>query len=84
MQNCMITFRSVTPAQRAQSLLQRSGTACRLQRTPRNLESQGCGYGLRVPLPNASDALQRLRGAGIDYRKVYLQQEDGHLEELHL
>ncbi len=84
MQNCMITFRSVTPAQRAQSLLQRSGTLCRLQRTPRYLESQGCGYGLRLSLSDAPGALERLRSAGIDYRKVYLQREEGKLEELHL
>ena len=84
MQTCMITFRSVTPAQRAQSLLQRSGTACKLQRTPRHLESQGCGYGLLVALSNVPDALERLRSAGIDYRKVYLQRDEGKLEELHL
>ena len=82
MQWSMITFRSVTPAQRAQAILQRDPISCRIQRTPRYLESQGCGYGLRLPYSNVPTAAQRLRSAGIDYRKVYLQIDDGKLEEL--
>ena len=84
MQWSMITFRSVTPAQRALAFLQREGVSCQIQRTPRYLESQGCGYGLRLPYSVAYDAARRLRSAGIDYRKVYLQMEEGKLEELHL
>ena len=84
MQFCLITFRSVTPAQRAQVLLRREGISCKLQRTPRHLESQGCGYCLRVQASNAHIAIEHLGSAGIDYRKVYLQWEDGRLEELQL
>ena len=84
MQNSMITFRSVTPAQRAQALLRRENISCRIQRTPRYLESQGCGYGLYLPAGSAVEAVELLRSAGIDYRKVYLQLGDGKLEELHL
>ena len=80
----MITFRSVTPAQRALAFLRREGISCQIQRTPRYLESQGCGYGLRLAYDSAYEAVQRLRIAGIDYRKVYLQLGDGKLEELHL
>ena len=84
MQYGLITFRSVTPAQRAQNMLRREGISCALQRTPRYLESQGCGYGLRLPLSEAASGAQRLRRAGIDYRKAYLHWEEGKLEELHL
>lgn len=84
MQFCLITFRSVTPAQRAQAVLRREGISCRLQRTPRHLESQGCGYCVRLQLRHAHTATEHLGGAGIDYRKVYLQWEDGKLEELKL
>ena len=45
---CMITFRSVTPAQRAENLLRKEGIACILQRTPRVLADQGCGYSIRL------------------------------------
>lgn len=84
MQWSIITFRSVTPAQRAQSILQREGFSCRIQRTPRYLESQGCGYGLRMPYSTTADAVEYLRSSGINYRKVYLQTDDGKLEELYL
>ncbi len=84
MQTSLITFRSVTPAQRAHAFLRREGVSCHIQRTPRYLESQGCGYGLRLPYGSAAEAAQLLRSAGIDYRKVYLQPDDGKLEELHL
>ena len=43
-----ITFRSVTFAQRGEQLLQKSGIRAALLRTPKWMESQGCGYSLRI------------------------------------
>ena len=48
MMDCFITFRSVTFAQRGESELKRVGISCNIQRTPRWMEEQGCGYSLRV------------------------------------
>ena len=41
MDTCLITFRSVTPAQRGENLLRREGITCSLQRTPKVLAEQG-------------------------------------------
>lgn len=79
-----ITFRSVTVAQRGERLLDRAGISCTLQRTPRWMEEQGCGYALRLwteDIETAQDLLNRNR---IAMRRVYQQISDGHLEEMHL
>ena len=44
----IITFRSVTFAQRGERLLNRNNHRCILQRTPKWMEQQGCGYSLRI------------------------------------
>lgn len=66
-----ITFRSITLAQRAQKLLQRSGVPTALQRTPRDLEQSGCGYCLRLRPSDRQRATQILTRAGITYRGIY-------------
>ena len=48
MRFCYITFRSVTPAQKGEGVLRRAGVDCTMQRTPRWMEEQGCGYSLRL------------------------------------
>ena len=82
MNHCLITFRSVTPAQRAEALLRRAGIACDLRRTPRWMEEQGCGYSLRLRLQDAQRATELLRGNQLSFRKVYLQKENGAAEEM--
>ena len=71
MDTCIITFRSVTPAQRGESLLQKAGIRCSIQRTPRVLAEQGCGYSLRVSAAQLPMAAEYLRQKGIAYRKTY-------------
>ena len=84
MKNCIITFRSVMPAQRAEETLRRSGVNCTLQRTPRWMEEKGCGYSLRMACSDLMAASMLLRQAGISYRKVYSLTENGTPEELRL
>ena len=81
---CMITFRSVTPAQGGEGLLRRAGVSCTLQRTPRWMEQQGCGYSLRVRHMDAVAAVALLRANEVPFRKVYLKGENGTMEELTL
>lgn len=76
-----ITFRSVTHAQRGERLLQSKGIRAALQRTPRWMEAQGCGYSLRVMTENVEWAVQLLRQNGVPLRKVYSETQDGGLEE---
>lgn len=81
---CFITFRSVTPAQRAERLLRHSGVACHVRRTPRWMEAQGCGYGLQVRFFDAQACVRLLNKAEVPYRKVYLLGQNGAAEELSL
>lgn len=81
MKTCFITFRSVTFGQRGQRLLENAGIHCALQRTPRWMEEQGCGYCLRLRGEDCRGAAQLLRKHQVRFRKIYQQTEDG-LEEV--
>lgn len=79
-----ITFRSVTLAQRGEGVLQKAGVRCSLQRTPRWMEEQGCGYCLRLRTADAGAAAGLLRGGRVVFRKIYIQHPDGNVEEVAL
>ena len=76
-----ITFRSVTFAQRGERALQRGGVFCRLRRTPRWMEEQGCGYCLTVRPEEVGPGVRLLQEEKVPFRKVYLRRENGRLEE---
>lgn len=80
----VITFRSVTPAQRADRVLRGAGLHCHLGRTPRWMEEQGCGYSLRVRFMELEDVVTLLRSHKIAFRKLYLVGDNGELEEVKL
>ena len=75
-----ITFRSVTPAQRAQKLLRQAGIDTILQRTPRWMEERGCGYCLRLHSGEVVAAVTILRDKQVAFSKVYTT-VDGKTEE---
>ena len=79
-----ITFRSVTYAQKAQQILNRNNITCTIQRTPRWMEAQGCGYALRIWAKEPLGAVNLLQTEKIPMRKLYLQRVGGELEELSL
>ena len=79
-----ITVRSVTYGQRAESVLRKGGVSCTLQRTPRWMEEQGCGYCLRLRTDDISLPLRLLRTSQVLFRKVYVQRPDGEVEEVRL
>ena len=72
----LITFRSVTFAQRAQQVLQKTNILCQLQRTPKMLTSRGCGYCLRLWESDVTAAVAVLRNEQIAYGKVFELGED--------
>ncbi len=84
MKNCIITFRSVTPAQRAEEVLRRAGVDCTVQRTPKWMEEKGCGYSVRMQREDIMAAAVLLRQAGIGFRKAYALADSGTPEELRL
>ena len=84
MNQYLITFRSVTYAQPGERSLTRRGISCDVMRTPKWMEEQGCGYGLRLRTANIYKSLDALRQDGILWRKVYAYSRDGRAEELTL
>ena len=80
-QEWLITFRSVTFAQRAQRVLLAGNISCRLQRTPKRLSERGCGYCLRLMGVDMPMAMERLRREQVAYGKLYTLGEDGSVEE---
>ncbi len=84
MRRFFVTFRSVTYAQRGERLLRQAGLGVSLQRTPRQMEERGCGYSLGIQEQEVDQALRLLRQAQVPFRKVYLREGDGNLEEVRL
>ena len=82
MNGYFITFRSVTPAQRGEQLLRRQSFRCILQRTPRWMQENGCGYCLRLTTDRIREVKSLLDGAGLPYRKIYRQNREGNTEEV--
>ena len=64
-----ITFRSVTYAQRGERILKNAGIDCHLRRTPRWMESKGCGYALELEEPRQAAAV--LRENQLTWQKIY-------------
>jgi len=77
-----ITFRSVTFAQRGEKLLSKQNFRVSLLRTPRWMEEQGCGYALKLWSNELSRAVSLLRENRVQLRRIYVQKEDGTLEEV--
>ncbi len=82
MKMCFVTFRSVTPAQKAERLLKSSGVNCTIVRTPKWMEEQGCGYSLRVPQNKLYVSIDLLREKSVPFRKIYLRLDNGTMEEI--
>ena len=81
MKYCMITFRSVTPAQRGEGILKNAAIGVSLRRTPRALQEKGCGYSLRLRCEDLPRALALLGRNGVALQKVYSLTEEGVTEE---
>lgn len=77
----LITFRSVTFAQRGQQALHRAHIECRLHRTPRSLSERGCGYCLRLRGWDAPRAVEVLEQEQIPFGKLYAIMDDGTMQE---
>ena len=82
MRKGFITFRSVTYAQRGESVLKKGRIRCHLQRTPRWMEEQGCGYSLELGLEDLAGASYLLRQNGVPFRRLYRKGEQGDMEEV--
>ena len=82
MKYALVTFRSITLAQKGESVLHKAGYRCNIRRTPRWMEEQGCGYSIQIPYADAQDCVEILRENKMMFRKVYLLRDNGNVEEL--
>jgi hypothetical protein len=77
----LITFRSVTYAQRGEKVLRSGKISCQMQRTPKHLTERGCGYCLRLSETDALKGVMLLRREKLAYEKIYALLEYGRTEE---
>ncbi len=77
----LITFRSVTFAQRGEWLLKTRQIPCQLHRTPKLLSERGCGYCLRLRQRYGEAAAMVLKQSGVPFGKVYLLEAEDEPRE---
>ena len=81
MYESVITFRSLTAAQRAQSACRRRGIAAMLVRAPAGTSPKGCGHALQVAAADAGQVLWILRMEQIPVERVF-RMNGGRAEEV--
>lgn len=79
----LILARSVTYAQRMQSVLNRIGIRSQIFRAPRDLTDLGCAYLVRIRPNDLAAALPALRRARLGPLRIYLQR-GGDFQEVSL
>lgn len=82
MKSYLITFHSITLAQRAERAFEGQEIPCHMRRTPRWMEERGCGYAVEAKLADLQSGLNLLRQQGIPYRKSYRLNGDNTVEEV--
>lgn len=72
----IITFRSITPAQRGMHVLINQKVSCDLRRTPTELESRGCGYALYLQEEVIGRGIAILKENRVSYGSAYRREAD--------
>ena len=78
----LIMCRSLTKAQSSARLLESAGITASVVKAPQELSVAGCGYALRIWASEIEPATALLNERQIPIRRVYLQKNDGVLEEV--
>ena len=76
----LLSFRSLTFAQRAARVLERAGIAGTVSRVPKAASTRGCAYCVIVPARHKERAVAVLASAGLGPERVLLRHPDGTLE----
>lgn len=82
MQYYIIIFRSLTYAQRAAVILEKSGVTASVGRAPQELIKTGCGYGVKVSEKKFQQAMRALDRNSQAYLDVFLVTSDGRYLEV--
>ena len=78
------TFRWFTAAQGGRNVLQQLMMEALVQRAPKNLSVQGCGYVLRVQAEDGVRAAEALRMYGVPFVQIYRCFANGVCQEAEL
>lgn len=76
--------RSVTYAQRAVKLLEKSGIPGTVVKLPQRLSDEGCGYSIRISGQWLDRAKQALADAGFEIKSIYVTDKNGDYKEVRL
>ncbi|MCD7845357.1 MAG: DUF3343 domain-containing protein [Oscillospiraceae bacterium] len=79
----LLTFRSLTYAQRGARVLERAGVTGTLSRLPKSVSTRGCAYCVIVSARNRERAVNLLTAAGLAPERVIQRDENGVLEVGH-
>lgn len=77
----LITFKSVTHAQRGARVLSAGGIVTHLVRPATVLACGSCGYALRMNAIGAYKAVRLLRQSGVPFVKTFYEQAGGEVKE---
>ena len=76
----LLTFRSLTYAQRAARVLERAGVTGTVSRVPKAAAVRGCAYCVIVAARHRDWAVDVLTAAGLGPERVILRHPDGTVE----
>ncbi len=76
----LLTFRSLTYAQRAARVLERAGITGTVSRVPKAAATKGCAYCVIVAARHRDMAVGILTSAGLSPERTILRNPDGTLE----
>ena len=79
----LITFRSLTHAQRAARLLESNGLTATVIKAPQGLSGSGCAYAVTLRR-RPSEAVTLLRRSKLRIGKVFQREAEGNYEEVRL
>ena len=77
----LITFRTLTQAQRAARLLERAGLTVTIRRIPADLARSGCGYAVSLRR-GVSEASELLKRNGLWTGRLFRREDDGDYREV--
>ena len=76
----LLTFRSLTYAQRAARVLERAGITGTVSRVPKAAATRGCAYCVIIAARHRERGVELLAAAGLTPERVLLRHTDGSLE----
>ena len=82
MLNYLLMCKSLTYAQRAARILERSGISSVITKAPKSASGIGCGYCVKIAEKRLAASLTALNNAGLGPTRIFLQTADGSVSEV--